>query len=378
VSALFRPLSRRQVVRGIAGLGVAAAAWPLVAACHRSAGTAGGKSADRVRRVVFLLVVRSEQLQRIQHGEEGPSVARLRQELAALGWVEGQNLVFERRVSDADPARDSTTVSELVGDGVDVIVTGSGTATLAAARATSTIPIVMWTNRVDPVGEGLVRSLDRPGGNITGLALASPEATTAKLLEVFTDVVPSMRRVGVLWDAGAHGAWSPAGVGARLAEEARLAQIAVPLYEETARSLGIALEPILVADPGASGALEEAFDAAGAAGIDGVVMYQSARFIANLPRISELAGRHRLPLAMPNEFFKDLVLVAYGYGFASHQSGAREVAGYVDRILRGTRPGDLPIRRPDKYHLAINLKIAAALGLSIPSSVLARATEVIQ
>jgi putative ABC transport system substrate-binding protein len=369
MSGRYPPRSRRSLMRGLAGLGLAAGVWPL-AGCGRgepvgpSTGAArAGKPPDRIYRIGVLASSTAQ--------ANEPIMAQFRQGLAERGWVEGHNLAFESRYSEGDFRRAAPNVAELLDAGVDVIVTFGTAEPVVAKRATATTPIVFAGSVADPVGNGFAQSLDRPGGNITGIATPPGEFFTGKQLEVFKDAVPTLGRVGILWDTSFQGAWRPAGAGAP-APAARGAEIAVRHFEETARDLGVAVKPMEVRD--ASG-LADAFAAAGAARIDGVYVWPSPMFTENAMQILDLAARYRLPLSSVEWQYWRGALLSYT---VDNPALGREAAGYVDRILRGARPGDLPIERPKKYLLIINLKTAAALGLTIPPAVLARATEVIQ
>jgi putative ABC transport system substrate-binding protein len=353
-------VGRRQVLCGIAGLGLAAA-WPLAAGCDRPTRQAQDTAVHRVGLLIGGF-----------RSEVAPDIAAAyRQGLREYGWVEGRNLVVEVRADDGDPQRDDALAAELVSAGVEVIVALNLYMLQAARRATSTIPIVMAGTHADPVGEGLARSLDRPGGNVTGITYPPYEVQTGKLLEVFTDALPALRRVGILWNTGYLGDFRPAGVGAPTAYDARGAEQLAHGYEEGARSLGITVEPMAVRD---IADLEDAFAAAREAGAGGVVMTNVGPPSFG-PPVFDLAARHRLPLASLYDFWTPGTLVTYA---ADSVERFRAAVRYVDRILRGARPAGLPIERPSAYRLLINLKIAAALGLNIPPAFLARATEVIQ
>jgi putative ABC transport system substrate-binding protein len=354
------PWSRRRVMRGIAGLGLAAA-WPLAAGCGRSSQQ---KQPAAVRRVGWLADGSAE--------SNAPLIAEFGQRLAALGWVEGKNIAFEFRFSDNDPRRNDANAAELLGVGVDVIVTTGPSATLAARRATTTIPIVMMGSWSDPDRIGLVPSLSRPGGNITGVAGPPLELYVGKQLELLKEAVPAVGRVGILWDTNFLGPFQAAGAVLPAGEGRRTVAILVRSIAEAGQDLGIEVEPMEVRD---ARGLEDVFAAGRAGGVDGVVVPPSGMLLDNALRILELTARHRVPLASFYRQYQDGALLIYTVELGR---AWRAATSYVDRILRGARPADMPIERPDTYDLIINLKVAGALGLTIPPALLARATEVIQ
>jgi putative tryptophan/tyrosine transport system substrate-binding protein len=277
----------------------------------------------------------------------GPGIRR-------LGWVPGQNLIIEQRYARGDLARLPALAAELVALKVDVILVSS-VAIPAARAATRTIPTVMTFAVDDPVEEGWVASLARPGGNLTGVTLHAPELT-GKRLELLKVVLPGMRRVGVL-------AWPrPGGLGQVRAAEA------------AARSLSLQTHVVEVQE---TSQYEGALDALKREGADALLVLSSSAFFAERRRIADLAIKHRLPLVAP---FREVVeaggLMAYGPNIA--ELWGQRVPVYVDRILKGARPGDLPIEQPTKYELVVNLKTAKALGLVMPQSFLLRADQVIE
>jgi len=277
------------------------------------------------------------------------------QGLRDLGWAEGQNVVIERRNAEGHEERLPGLAGELINLKVDVILAAGGPASLNAARdATKTIPIVMVASSRDPITTGLIKSYAHPGGNITGIVTA-PEELTGKQLEFLRVVVPSLSRVGVLWDA--------TGGPFRLQKETA----------EVARSLGVEVLPFEVLEPAG---LDGAFSAAAKARVGGLIFGGSPMFGRNRRQIADLLMRHRLPgISVWRNFAEVGVLLAYG---PSLQEQFRRAAGYVDKILKGAEPADLPVERPSKFDLIINLKTAKALGLTIPPSLLGRADEVIQ
>ena len=277
----------------------------------------------------------------------GPGIRR-------LGWVPGQNLIIEQRYARGDLARLPALAAELVALKVDVILVSS-VAIPAARAATRTIPTVMTFAVDDPVEEGWVASLARPGGNLTGVTLHAPELT-GKRLELLKVVLPGMRRVGVL-------AWPrPGGLGQVRAAEA------------AARSLSLQTHVVEVQE---TSQYEGALDALKREGADALLVLSSSAFFAERRRIADLAVKHRLPLVAP---FREVAeaggLMAYGPNIA--ELWGQRVPVYVDRILKGARPGDLPIEQPTKYELVVNLKTAKALGLVMPQSFLLRADQVIE
>ena len=277
----------------------------------------------------------------------GPGIRR-------LGWVPGQNLIIEQRYARGDLARLPALAAELVALKVDVILVSS-VAIPAARAATRTIPTVMTFAVDDPVEEGWVASLARPGGNLTGVTLHAPELT-GKRLELLKVVLPGMRRVGVL-------AWPrPGGLGQVRAAEA------------AARSLSLQTHVVEVQE---TSQYEGALDALKREGADALLVLSSSAFFAERRRIADLAVKHRLPLVAPfREAAEAGGLMAYGPNIAELWGQRGPV--YVDRILKGARPGDLPIEQPTKYELVVNLKTAKALGLVMPQSFLLRADQVIE
>ena len=271
-----------------------------------------------------------------------------------LGWVPGQNLILEQRYARGDLGRLPALAAELVSLKVDVILVSS-LAIPAARAATRTIPTVMTFAVDDPVEEGWVTSLARPGGNLTGVTLHAPELI-GKRLELLKVVLPRMRRVGVL-------AWPrPGGLGQVRAAEA------------AARSMGLSLHVVEVAEsPQYDGALA----ALRREGADALLVLASSAFFAERQRIADLAIKHRLPLVAPfREVAETGGLMAYGPNIV--ELWGQRVPVYVDRLLKGARPGDLPIEQPTKYELIVNLKTAKALGLTVPQSLVLRADQVIE
>jgi ABC-type uncharacterized transport system substrate-binding protein len=274
--------------------------------------------------------------------------------LRDLGYVEGKNIVIEWRSADGKLDRLPALAGELVRLKVDVIVTTGPTATRPAKEATSTIPIVMAQD-IDPVGTGFVASLARPGGNITGLSSLAPEIS-GKQLELLKEIVPRLSRVAVLWASS-----NPANAQA-LRE-----------MERAAGALGVKLQPL---DILGSKDVQTAFKAASKKRGDAVLMLPNGVAIAHRREIAELAIKSGLPAIYPrSEFVEDGGLMSYGASFTDMD---RHAATYVDKILKGAKPADLPVAQPTKFELFINLKAAKQIGLTIPPNVLARADKVVR
>ncbi len=276
------------------------------------------------------------------------------QGLRELGYVEGQNILVEGRWYGEQPERLPSLAADLVRVKVEVIVAGTTPAPEAAQRATSTIPVVM-ASHPDPVGSGLAVSLAKPGKNVTGLSSLSPELVS-KQLQLLKEVVPAISRAAVLWN--------PTAPVQRLnLKEAKVA----------ARSLGIQLQFVEARVPGD---FANAFLAMTKARAGGVVVLGGSVFFAERSQIAELAAQSRLPAIYPvREFVEAGGLMAYG---SSIRESWRRAATYVDKILKGAKPGDLPIEQPATFELVINLRTAKTLRLTIPQSVLQRADQVIQ
>jgi putative ABC transport system substrate-binding protein len=279
-----------------------------------------------------------------------------RQGLRELGYVEGKTILIEWRSAAGQLDRLPSLAAELVRLNVDVIVTGGPSATRPTKAATVTIPIVI-TNDSDPVANGFVASLARPGGNITGLSTVSPEMY-GKQLELLKEIVPTLARVAVLGDSAEPG-------NAQALRET----------ERAARTLRVQLQYLDVRGPND---IETAFRAARTGRADAVLTLTSAVLASNGQQVIDLAGRGRLPamhFSTSPGFVADGGLMSYG---ASTADLDRRAATYVDKILKGAKPADLPVEQPTKFEFAINLKTAKALGLTIPPSVLGRADQVIE
>ncbi len=278
-----------------------------------------------------------------------------RQRLHELGYVEGQSIEIHYRSAEGKYQWLPDLAAELVRLKVDVIVASGGAPVVQAAQhATTTIPIVM-TSVGDPVAAGLVASLARPGGNITGLAIMSPELV-GKHLELLREVVPKISRVAVLWN--------PANPGN--ASQLREAAVA-------ALALGVWLQPLEARAPAA---IDRAFTAMTKERVGALLVLADSMLIAHRERIADLAAKSRLPAVYGNRLHVEAGgLMAYGANFLDI---SRRVGSYVDRILKGAKPADLPVEQPTKFELVINMKTAKALGLTIPRSLLLRADQVIE
>jgi putative ABC transport system substrate-binding protein len=281
----------------------------------------------------------------------------LRQELSKLGWIEGKNIAIENRFAELKPGRGPELAADLVRLKVDLIVVAGTPSALAAKKTTTAIPIVM-INIPDPVGLGLVASLARPGGNVTGLAGLAPELNT-KRLEILKDAVPKLARVGLLR--------RPEGVnvGQDLQlKELRLAALALKLkLEEIDTQLD------------AKG-LENAFQTAKQKQVNAIMATGLRLFFAERKRIVELAGKYRLPAIYPNkEYVDEGGLMSYGEDVADRY---RRAAFYVDKILKGAKPADLPVQQAMRFEFIISLKAAKQIGFTVPYELLARANQVIK
>jgi len=275
--------------------------------------------------------------------------------LRELGYAEGRNLVFERRFAGGKQERLPALAAELVRLNVDVIVTGSNPVITAVKQATATIPVVMAVSR-DPVGSGFIASLARPGGNITGLTNDPAPEILGKNLELFKEAVPKASRVALLWN--------PVPPGAETYKKAA---------ESAARKLGVTLQGVEVRG---RDELEGAFAAMVRERADGLMVLPDPVTFTARSQVVLLAAKHRLPAVYWQREFVDLGgLMSYGSNLA-HQF--RRAAVYVDKILKGAKPGDLPVEQAAKFELVINQKTAKALGLTIGQSLLNRADEIIR
>src|SRR5438046_354911 len=279
------------------------------------------------------------------------------QGLRDLGYVEGRNLVIEYRTAEGKWDRFPALAAELVALKVDVLVAANSLAVLPAKRATRTIPIV-FTGAPDAVGSGFVTSLARPGGNVTGLSALTPELV-GKCLEHLNQAVPGASRVAVLWHPGAYGE--------------RMEKDMLKEADVAARALGVRLQ---VGEARGPADFDRAFSDMTKARAGALTVLTSGLFFNERSRLVALAAKSRLPAVYPwREAVDAGGLMAYG---ANHADLYRRAATYVDKILKGAKPGDLPVEQPTKFDLVINLKTAKALGLTIPPSLLGRADQVME
>jgi putative tryptophan/tyrosine transport system substrate-binding protein len=328
-------MDRRDTILALFALGAA----PLAAEAQQAA---------KIARIGYLV----PNLAASPHAPEA-----FRQGLRDLGYVEGRNVVIEYRDAEGKFERLPALAAELVALKVDIIVAPNTVGAVAAKQATRTLPIVFATAG-DPVTSELVTSLARPGGNVTGLSILSPELVR-KRLELLKQAVPGVSRVAVLWQPGAMGE--------------RTDQDMLKEAEVAARALGVRLHFIEARDPAD---LERAFSDMTRARAGALTVLGSTMFSTERRRLVDLAAKNRLPAVYPwREFVDAGGLMAYG---ANVDDLYRRAATYVDKILKGANPADLPVEQPTKFELVINLKTAKALGLTIPQSVLGRADEVIQ
>jgi putative ABC transport system substrate-binding protein len=304
----------------------------------------GAQEAGKVYRIGYLF----------EQAQYQPVTRTYEESLHELGYVEGRNLVVERRFVAFKYDRLPQLAAELVRLKPDVIVTASNPVLSAALKqATTTIPIV-FVGTIDPVGTGLVTSLARPGGNITGLSMGTNPEFMAKQLEILKEIVPKLSRVGILRQTGRAGTETAA-------------------LESAARKLGLM---VLVADVRTSNDIEGAFATMTRNRADASLILGGGLTYVSRQQIADLAKRHRLPaIHLLREYAEAGLLLTYG---PILEALWRRAATYVDKILKGAKPGDLPIEQPTKFELVINLKTAKALGLTIPPSLLARANHLIE
>ena len=284
-----------------------------------------------------------------------PFIEAFRQGLRELGYIEGQNIAIEYRSAEGKFERLPGLAAELARLHVDVMVTGSTPGALAAKEATQTIPVVIGAMS-DAVERGVVASLARPGGNITGLSLASGEAFSGKWVELLKEAVPQLSRVTVLWDP-----------------TNRSSAAQVRGIQSAARALGVMLQSLELRDPNA---LEDAFAAMRRERAEALIVTPDPQAFPHRTQIAALAAKNRLPTMYGmREYVEAGGLMSYG---ASLTDLYRRAATYVDKILKGAKPGDLPVEQPMKFELIINLKTAKALGMTIPPTLLFLADEVIK
>ena len=280
-------------------------------------------------------------------------IEALRAGLRELGYVEGKNIILEFRWAEGKYERLPELAAELVRSKVDVIVTHAPPGTLAAKRATSTIPIVIAVTG-DAVATGLVASLARPGANVTGSTFFGPELA-AKKLELLKEMQPRMKRAAALVNL----------------DNSQMKSV-LQAMEATAKLLKLELQPFGVHAPGE---FDSAFSEMLRWRADALVVYEDAMFIANAKAVAELASKRRLPSVGGGEFVEAGGLMSYGVDLLRFW---RRAAYFVDRILKGAKPGDLPVEQATRFELVINMKTAKALGIKVPQSVLVRADKVIE
>ena len=327
-------MKRREFITLLGG----AAAWPLAARAQQP---------ERMRKIGVLMHATSDE------PESQARIVAFAQGLQEAGWSVGRNVRIETRWSTGDASRLRKDAAELVAVNPDVVLAGVGATIPALLEASRTMPIV-FAQGLDPVGAGFVESLARPGGNATGFTQFE-YSLSGKWLEVLKEVAPGVTRVGVLREAG------PAGIG----------QWAI--IQAVAQSLGVELSPINLRD---ASEIERAVTAFARAPSGGLIVVVSASSQFHRELIVSLAARHQLPVVYPYQFFvTGGGLMSYGPDLIDQY---RRAASYVDRILKGEKPADLPVHAQTKFELVINLKAAKALGLDMPTSVLARADEVIE
>jgi putative ABC transport system substrate-binding protein len=320
-------------------LGGAAAAWPSAARAQQS---------ERVRRIGMLFAVTED------NSEGQARLGAFLQGLQELGWTEGRNLRIDHRWGAVNSERGRQYAAELVALGPDVILTAGEPAVAALQRETRTVPIV-FAQVPDPVGAGFVESLARPGGNITGFTVFE-YGISGKWLELLKQIAPGVTRVAVLRDPAVASGSGQLGA-----------------IQGAAPSFGVELRPVDVRE---AGEIERALVAFARAANGGLIVTGSAVAVVHRDLIVTLAARHRLPAVYTQRFFiTGGGLISYG---PDRIDQYRRAATYVDRILKGEKPADLPVQAPTKYELVINLKTAKTLGLEVPATLLARADEVIE
>jgi putative ABC transport system substrate-binding protein len=320
-------------------LGGAVVTWPLATRAQQP---------DGMRRVVLLSGISADD------PETSARNAAFEQALQQLGWIKGRNVRIDYRFAGGNAAIIRKQAEELVALAPDVIVSTGSLATGQLLQVTHTVPVV-FAIVPDPVGSGFVDSLAQPGGNATGF-MQFEYGLSGKWLELLKEIAPGLTRAVVLWDPAI-----PAGIG----------QFAI--IQSVAASAGVDVRPAKSID---AGEIERVITAFARSPNGGLIVTASALSVVHRDLIIALAARHKLPAVYFERFFVAAGgLVSYGANFVDQH---RRAAGYVDRILKGEKPADLPVQAPTKYELVINLKTAKALGLTVPPSVLARANEVIE
>jgi putative ABC transport system substrate-binding protein len=328
-------MRRREFISFIGG----AAAWPVLAKAQQ----------HRSMPVLGLVSIAAS-------NNDAANFRPFLEQMIGLGYVDGQNIVFERRFAAGDDTLVNGFVADLVNRPVDIIVVTGTRESIAAKRATESIPIVMIVNP-DPIGMGLAGSLSRPGGNVTGLTTLDLNIY-GKRLGILKQAAPSLKRVGVLVSPGKP-------------HYQRGTPWALSL-ETAARSLEVGLD-IFEAD---ENNFDEAISATVAKGTQGIVVTSDGIFIAHRNRLAEILNKHRLPTICP---YRSLVQAGGLIGYAARVADlSRRAAFFVDRIIKGAKPADLPIEQPTRFELIINLTTAKTLGLDLPATLLAQADEVIE
>jgi len=328
-------MRRRDFIRVVAGL---TAAFPFAARAQQP---------DRIRRIGVLSGAAEDDQ------DNKARIGTFIKELQRLGWSDGRNVRIDYRFAAGDPENYPKYAAELVALAPDVILV-SGTSLPAMLQATRTVPIV-FAFAADPVGSGMIESLSRPGGNATGFLLFEYDLC-AKWLELLKEIAPGVSRVAVLRDPTAI-----AGIG----------QFAV--IQSVARSVGVEVRPLNLRDAGET---ERAVTAFVSSSNGGLIVTGSALATTYRELITSLAARYKLPTVASNRIYVTSGgLISYGVDFVDQN---RRAAAYVDRILKGEKPADLPVQAPTKYELVINLKTAKALGINVPASLLSRADELIE
>jgi len=325
--------------RGFIALVGGAAAWPLVARAQRD---------ERVRRIGVLINFPENDL------VSEARLAAFRKALQELGWTDGQNLRIEVRWG-SDTNRVLKSAAELVANPQDILLAVGPPSVLAVRQLSQTVPIVFLAV-TDPVGLGLVQSLARPGSNATGFTPAAEFSTSAKWLELLREIAPAVRQVSVLREPSNPSA---------------MAQFAA--VQTAANTLGMELIPLGLRD---ANEIERGLSAFARSPNSGLIITRTSEAIAHRDLIITLAARYRLPAVFPlRDFVTSGGLISYGPDVVVQ---FRQAAAYVDRILKGERPADLPVGPPDKYNLTVNVNAAKGIGIAVPESVLARADEVIE
>jgi putative ABC transport system substrate-binding protein len=302
---------------------------------------------EKILRIGYLRVVSCD--------PGGPSVTAFRRGLRELGYIEGKNLLIEYRCAEGKPDRVPSLVNELVKLKVDVLISGDAPAIRAAKQATKTIPIVMVINQ-DPVESGIINSLARPGGNVTGISRLTRELS-GKRLELIREAVPGKAPIAILWDADGPGP-----------------KISFTEYQAVARALKIPLQSLEVRGPDPD--LDGAFRAAKKGRASAVIIIGNSLLNRYRKRIADLAIKHRLPSMYESSQWVEIGgLISYSTNDAESY---RRAAYYVDRIHKGTKPADLPVEQPMKFEFVINLKTAKQIGVTIPQWTLMKADRVIR